>query len=67
MKAVILAGGLGTRLRPITYHIPKPLVPLMGRPMVMHIIDALPKEVDMVVLAVSYMKDALEQYFHDND
>ena len=67
MKAVILAGGLGTRLRPITYKTPKPLVPLVGKPMVMHIIDSLPPRVDTVVLAVSYMKDVLEEYFRVND
>ncbi|MCE5295721.1 MAG: NDP-sugar synthase [Euryarchaeota archaeon] len=67
MKAVILAGGMGTRLRPLTYSMPKPLVPLVDRPMVMHIIDSLPKEVDMVILAVSYMKDRLEEYFDEND
>ena len=67
MKAVILAGGMGTRLRPITYSMPKPLVPLVDRPMVMHIIDSLPKEVDTVILAVSYMKEKLEEYFAHND
>jgi mannose-1-phosphate guanylyltransferase len=67
MKAVILAGGLGTRLRPITYKTPKPLVPLVGKPIVMHIIDSLPPRVDTVVLAVSYMKDVLEEYFRVND
>ena len=67
MKAVILAGGLGTRLRPITYRTPKPLVPLVGKPIVMHIIDSLPSSVDTVVLAVSYMKDELEEYFRVND
>ncbi len=39
MKAVILVGGLGTRLRPITYEIPKPLVPVKKRPIVNHLID----------------------------
>jgi mannose-1-phosphate guanylyltransferase len=63
MKAVILAGGLGTRLRPLTYSIPKPLVPLAGKPLVRRIIDGLPSSVDTVVLAVSYMKEALEDYF----
>jgi mannose-1-phosphate guanylyltransferase len=63
MKAVILAGGLGTRMRPLTNHMPKPLVPLLGKPLVLHLIDALPQGVDTVILAVSYMKDALEDYF----
>ncbi|MHC1681029.1 MAG: sugar phosphate nucleotidyltransferase [Methanomassiliicoccales archaeon] len=67
MKALILAGGMGTRLRPLTFSTPKPLLPLLDRPMVMHIIDSLPQEVDTVVLAVSYMKDQLEEYFRNND
>ena len=60
MNALILAGGLGTRLRPLTNYLPKPLIPLVGKPLVMHIIDSLPKEVDSVILAVSYMRDKLE-------
>jgi mannose-1-phosphate guanylyltransferase len=67
MKALILAGGLGTRLRPLTYSMPKALVPLLGKPLVSHIIDPLPSEVDTVILAVSYMKDALEEYFRGHD
>lgn len=67
MKALILAGGLGTRLRPLTLKMPKPLVPLLGKPLVSHIIDPLPEEVDTVILAVSYMKDALEDYFRSHD
>lgn len=67
MKALILAGGMGTRLRPLTFSTPKPLLPLLDRPMVMHIIDSLPEEVDTVVLAVSYMKDQLESFFREHD
>jgi mannose-1-phosphate guanylyltransferase len=63
MKAVILAGGLGTRLRPLTYTVPKALVPLCGKPLISHIVDALPPWIDAVLIAVNYMRDALESYF----
>jgi mannose-1-phosphate guanylyltransferase len=66
MKAVILAGGLGTRMRPLTYTIPKPLLPLVGRPLVVRMIESLPSNVDTVVLAVSYMREALEDHFKAN-
>ena len=41
MRAVVLVGGAGTRLRPLTETIPKPLVPLMGRPQLDHVLDHL--------------------------
>lgn len=66
MKAVILAGGLGTRLRPLTYSLPKPLIPLAGKPLVARMIDALPSSVDTVILAVSYMREMLEDHFRTN-
>lgn len=67
MKAVILAGGFGTRLRPLTNSIPKPLVPLVGKPLVMHIIDKLPSCVDQVLMAVNYRRDDLQDYFDTHD
>ncbi|MDX1534354.1 MAG: nucleotidyltransferase family protein, partial [Thermoplasmata archaeon] len=63
MQAVILAGGLGTRLRPITHTRPKALVPLLNRPMILHVLEALPAGVDEVIVAASYMVDALERFF----
>lgn len=62
MQAVLLAGGLGTRLRPITYSRPKPLVPLLNRPMILHLLDSLPREVDEVLVAANYMIEALENF-----
>jgi len=67
LQAVILAGGIGTRLRPLTNTVPKPLIPILDRPMIEYIISALPKEVTSIVIAVSYMKEALEQYFSERD
>ena len=62
-----MAGGLGTRLRPLTYTTPKPLLPILNEPMVERLIRTLPSEVDKVVLAVSYMVDRLREHFKDNE
>jgi mannose-1-phosphate guanylyltransferase len=67
MNAVILAGGLGTRLRPLTYTTPKPLLPIMNEPMVERLIKTLPEDIEKVVLAVSYMFDRLKEYFDEHD
>jgi mannose-1-phosphate guanylyltransferase len=66
MKAVLLVGGKGTRLRPLTYRIPKPLVPVMGRPLMLHVIDSLPEEVDETIVPVGYMREAMEEYLRKN-
>jgi bifunctional UDP-N-acetylglucosamine pyrophosphorylase/glucosamine-1-phosphate N-acetyltransferase len=62
MDAVILAAGLGTRLRPHTLHTPKPLLPVRGRPILDWILGALPPEVDRVVVVVHYLADQVEAY-----
>uniref|UniRef100_A0A8R1HJP2 mannose-1-phosphate guanylyltransferase n=1 Tax=Caenorhabditis japonica TaxID=281687 RepID=A0A8R1HJP2_CAEJA len=62
MKALILVGGYGTRLRPLTLTQPKPLVEFANKPMMLHQMEALAAVgVDTVVLAVSYRADQLEQ------
>lgn len=62
MKALILVGGFGTRLRPLTLTKPKPLVEFANKPMVLHQIEALAKAgVNHVILAVSYLSDMLEK------
>jgi mannose-1-phosphate guanylyltransferase len=58
----MLVGGKGTRLRPLTYRIPKPLVPVMGKPLMMHVIDSLPSEVDEIIIPISYKRDMMEEY-----
>ena len=66
VKAVLLVGGMGTRLRPLTYRIPKPLVPVVGKPLIMHVIDSIPSEVDEVIVPVSYKKEMMEDYLRRN-
>jgi len=69
MKAVILAGGLGTRLQPYTFFIPKPMLPLGNKPLLEHIIDWLKtssgERINDVVLCVSYLHRTIEDYFED--
>ncbi|XP_013789403.1 mannose-1-phosphate guanyltransferase beta-like, partial [Limulus polyphemus] len=62
MKALILVGGYGTRLRPLTLSRPKPLVEFCNKPMMMHQVEALVKAgVTHVILAVSYRAELLEK------
>ncbi len=66
MKAVILAGGLGTRLQPYTTFLPKPMLPLGEKPILEHLIDWTKKNgVKSVVLCVSYLRKTIEDYFED--
>ena len=66
MKAVIMAGGFGTRLRPLTCNIPKPMVPMVNRPMMMHIVDLLKQHgfTDIISL-LYYHPEAIRSYFGD--
>jgi NDP-sugar pyrophosphorylase family protein len=67
VQAVILAGGLGTRLRPLTWTRPKPLLPVANVPLIRRIVDRLPAEVSKVVVAVNYRPNQLAEYFAKND
>jgi len=62
MDAVILAAGLGTRLRPHTLQTPKPLLPVQGRPILDWGLAALPPSVDRVVVVVNYLADQVDSY-----
>jgi mannose-1-phosphate guanylyltransferase len=68
MKAIILAGGLGTRLQPYTFFIPKPMLPLGNKPLLEHIIEWLKNDdnnIDHIVICVSYLHRTIEDYFED--
>jgi bifunctional UDP-N-acetylglucosamine pyrophosphorylase/glucosamine-1-phosphate N-acetyltransferase len=64
MDAIILAAGLGTRLRPHTLQTPKPLLPVRGRPILDWALGALPAEVDRVIMVVHYLAEQIEAYLH---
>lgn len=66
MKAVILAGGLGTRLQPYTTFLPKPMLPLGEKPLLEHLVDWVRhNKITNVVLCVSYLRKTIEDYFED--
>ncbi len=66
MKAVIMAGGEGTRLRPLTSNIPKPMMPIVNRPMMEHIVTLLKTHgFDEIVVTVAFMANAIRTYFGD--
>ena len=66
MKAVILVGGQGTRLRPLTCNTPKPMIPLMNQPFIEHMLEQLRDQgIDEVVLAVQYLADHFRKALGD--
>jgi len=68
MKAVILAGGLGTRLQPYTTFVPKSMLPLGEKPLLEHLIAWLKKNgIKTAVLCVSYLRKTIEDYFEDGE
>ncbi|HEY9610329.1 NDP-sugar synthase [Microcoleus sp. FACHB-53] len=66
MKAMILAAGKGTRVRPITYTIPKPLIPILQKPVMEFLLELLRRHgCDQVVVNVSHLANEIESYFRD--
>ncbi|TFV86192.1 NDP-sugar synthase [Oxalobacteraceae bacterium OM1] len=66
MKAMILAAGKGTRVRPLTYEMPKPMIPVLGKPVMAYIVEHLAKcGVQDIMVNVSYLHDQIERYFGD--
>jgi mannose-1-phosphate guanylyltransferase len=68
VKAVILAGGLGTRLQPYTTFLPKPMLPLGEKPILEYLIEWIKKSgIKSIVLCVSYLRKTIEDYFGDGE
>ncbi len=66
MRAVLMAGGSGTRLRPLTCDLPKPMVPVLNRPIAEHIINLLKRHhITEVIATLHYVPDAMRDYFQD--
>lgn len=67
-QAVILAGGRGTNLRPYTYEIPKPMLPVKGTPILEHLIYELKKHhITEIIIAISYLGHKIKEYFGDGE
>ena len=68
MKAVIIAGGLGTRLRPLTNNTPKPMLPIGEKPILEHLVNWTKKGgIKSVILCVSYLRESIEDYFGNGE
>jgi mannose-1-phosphate guanylyltransferase len=66
MKAAILAGGKGTRIRPITDTVPKPMIPIINKPVIEFLIDLLKNHgFDQVIVTTSYLASDIENYFRE--
>jgi len=66
MRAVLMAGGSGTRLRPLTCDLPKPMVPILNRPIAEHIINLLKRHnITEIIATLYYLPDVMRNYFQD--
>ena len=63
MKAIILAAGKGSRLAPLTEHIPKPMIDIEGKPLLFYILKNLPDEIDEVIIITKHKGEVIKSYF----
>ncbi|MCX7293756.1 NDP-sugar synthase [Janthinobacterium sp.] len=64
MKAMILAAGKGTRVQPLTYDLPKPMIPILGKPVMAYLVEHLAQHgVTDIMVNVSYLHEKIEEYF----
>ena len=66
MQAVIVAAGEGKRMQPLTFDIPKPLIKVADKVLLEHILDALPPEIDEVIVVVGYKGEMIKDYFGES-
>ncbi|HED6149575.1 TPA: nucleotidyltransferase family protein [Campylobacter coli] len=66
MQAIVLAGGLGTRLRSVVQDLPKPMAPINGKPFLAFVLEHLKKQgITEIILSVSYKYELIQEYFKD--
>jgi mannose-1-phosphate guanylyltransferase len=64
MKAMILAAGKGTRVQPLTYELPKPMIPILGKPLLTYLIEHLARyNVREIMINTSHLHEKIEGYF----
>ncbi len=66
MKAIILSAGQGTRLQPLTFETPKPLIKISGETIVDRIFKSLPEEIDEAIIVVEHLKDKIKSHVGEN-
>lgn len=66
MQCVIICAGNGTRMRPLTERTPKPLLSVCGKPLLQHVVEALPVEIDELVLVVGYLQEQIRELCGEN-
>lgn len=62
MQCVIICAGKGTRMQPLTLTTPKPLIEVCGKPILQHIVEALPEEIDELILVVGYLQEQIRDF-----
>ena len=66
-EAIILAGGLGTRLRSVVSDVPKCMAPVAGKPFLHYLIEFLQKNgIEHFIFSVGYLHEVIEEYLHEN-
>ena len=65
-QAVILAAGKGTRMRPLTYKIPKPMLPIKGKPLLEYTLESLPDQIEEIILVVNYLGEQIKSHFKNS-